>query len=392
MLTLGLMSGTSADGVDGVLVRWMSDGQPQLLAHLHHPFTQALRNEVLALNRPGGNELHRAALVANTLARAYAHVVDETLRAVGARADEVSALGAHGQTVRHQPGLHDGTGYTVQLLNGALLAELTGIDVVCDLRSRDVAAGGQGAPLVPALHHAVFAQPEHAVAVLNLGGIANLSLLPARTRVDRPVLGFDCGPGNALMDAWCEVHTGQRFDDAGSWAAGGRVIEPLLQAMLAEPFFALPPPKSTGRDLFDRPWLDAQLVGFTRHSRPAGTGTNATPSPRDVQATLAELTAQSAVQALQRSAPDTQALLVCGGGARNRHLMQRLVQLLPGVRVDTTAAHGIPVDQVEALAFAWLARAFIIGLPGNLPAVTGARGLRRLGALYPAAAVVTQKL
>lgn len=390
MLTLGLMSGTSADGVDGALVRWMPDGQTQLLSHVHHPFSQALRSEVLALNRPGANELHRAALVANALAHAYARVVDAVLHAAGCRAEAVSALGAHGQTVRHQPGLHDGTGYTVQLLNGALLAELTGIDVVCDLRSRDVAAGGQGAPLVPALHQAVFARPRYAVAVLNLGGIANLSLLPPRDAVDQPVLGFDCGPGNALMDAWCEAHTGQRFDEAGRWAAGGQVIEPLLEAMMAEPFFALPPPKSTGRDLFDRPWLDRQLARLARQSDQPGTLRPGSTSSQDVQATLAELTARAAAQALQRHAARASELLVCGGGAHNRHLMQRLAALLPGVRVAETAERGIPVDQVEALAFAWLARAFIEGRPGNLPAVTGARGPRRLGALYPAGGKASQ--
>lgn len=381
MLTLGLMSGTSADGVDGVLVRWTDAAQPSLLAHVHEPFPAALRADVLALNCPGDNELHRSALVANALARVYAQVVEAVLHAGGCHADDITALGAHGQTVRHQPGLHDGIGYTVQLLNGSLLAELTGIDVVCDLRSRDVAAGGQGAPLVPALHQAVFARADQAVAVLNLGGIANLSLLPAMQAADEPVLGFDCGPGNALLDTWCEIHTGQRFDDAGRWAASGRVIQPLLHAMMAEPFFTVTPPKSTGRDLFDRSWLEAQLAQFGQQEDSRARGT---PAPQDVQATLAELTVQTAVRDLKSYAPDTQELLVCGGGARNGHLMRRLADVLPDVHVQATECRGIPIDQVEALAFAWLAKAFVEGEPGNVPAVTGARGLRLLGARYPA--------
>jgi anhydro-N-acetylmuramic acid kinase len=375
VLTLGLMSGTSADGVDAVLVRWLPDDSPQLLAHAHARFEPGLRQQLLSLNQPAADELHRAALAGNALARVYAQASSTALALAGEAAWAVTALGAHGQTVRHQPGLHDGCGYTLQLLNGALLAELSGIDVVCDLRSRDVAAGGQGAPLVPALHDALFAQDDAEVAVLNIGGIANLSLLPARSAraEDRTVRGFDCGPGNALMDLWCETHTGQPFDDQGRWAAGGRPDPALLGRLLAEPFLAQEPPKSTGRDLFSRPWLDAHLSTL-----------DPVPTPQDVQATLAEFTAQAAVRALQTQAPRTQQLVVCGGGARNTHLMQRLQSHLPGIRLTDSAARGVPVDQVEALAFAWLARAFVRQQPGNLPAVTGARGLRRLGCLYPA--------
>jgi anhydro-N-acetylmuramic acid kinase len=308
------------------------------------------------------------------VAQAYAEVCTALLQGAPPHARQVRAIGAHGQTVRHRPRPADGAAYTLQLLDGALLAERTGIDVVCDLRSRDVAAGGHGAPLVPALHAALFRDARLPVAVLNLGGIANLSLLPpADAGSAAPVIGFDCGPGNALMDAWCEAHTGQRFDAGGRWAAAGAVDEALLALLLAEPFLAEPPPKSTGRDLFDRPWLQQHLAA----RGPAL-------QPRDVQATLCEYTARCAAQALLRHAPATARLLACGGGARNSHLMARLSALLPGIEVADTGRHGVPVDQVEALAFAWLARAFVRGEPGNLPSVTGARGPRRLGALYPA--------
>jgi anhydro-N-acetylmuramic acid kinase len=374
-LYIGLMSGTSADGVDGVLADWPDKGRPRVVAHVHRAFDAPLRSELLALNRAGPDELHRSAQAAHALAVAYAAVVRRLLDESGHEPGQLRAIGAHGQTVRHQPRPPSGAGYTLQLLNGALLAELCNIDVVCDLRSRDIAAGGQGAPLVPALHQALFAQDDADVAVLNVGGIANLSLLPARTAgAARQLLGFDCGPGNALMDAWCEQHTGQRFDADGRWAATGQVDPALLQALMAEPFLAADPPKSTGRDLFDGPWLAARLATLERAI-----------DERDVQATLAEFTALAASRALQRHASATRILRVCGGGARNAHLMRRLQHLLQGLTVTDTQVCGVPVDQVEALAFAWLARAFVMREAGNVPSVTGARGPRVLGALYPAA-------
>jgi anhydro-N-acetylmuramic acid kinase len=366
-LYIGLMSGTSLDGVDGVLVDFAPGGDALLrvLAHAHRPFDAALAAELLALNTPGGaNELHRAALASNAVARLYAAVVAD----LAAPAGEVAAVGAHGQTVRHRPGEFDGTGYTSQLLAPALLAELTGIDVVADLRSRDVAAGGQGAPLVPGFHRAVFGRSRRATAVLNLGGIANLTAL----RADGSTTGFDCGPANALMDLWCLRHTGARFDSDGVWAASGSVIEPLLARLRSEPFFAVAPPKSTGRDLFHADWLDSHL--------------NALPQarPEDVQATLAELTASTSADAVRQHAPDADELLLCGGGASNHHLMRRLAALLPALRVMTSDARGLPPSQVEACAFAWLARAWFEREPGSLATVTGARGGRVLGALYPA--------
>ncbi|HSQ71491.1 MAG TPA: anhydro-N-acetylmuramic acid kinase [Rubrivivax sp.] len=367
---VGLMSGTSLDGVDGVLARDdAGSGLPlKTAAHASVPMPETLRAELLALNRSGADELHRAALAANALSELYALTVARLLAAAGIASTQVSAIGAHGQTVRHRPQAFDGVGYTLQLVNGALLAERTGIAVVCDFRSRDLAAGGQGAPLVPAFHAACFARPGADIAVLNLGGIANLSLL----RASGEVLGFDCGPGNLLMDLWCRRHLGTAYDADGAWAAGGHVGAGLLERLLAEPFLALAPPKSTGRDLFDAGWLDDRLGP-------------APPSPQDVMATLAEFTARGAVDALRRHAPATHSLLVCGGGAFNSHLMTRLAQLLAGaMAVCSTGDAGLPPDQVEALAFAWLAKAHLERRSGNLPAVTGARAARVLGALYPA--------
>jgi anhydro-N-acetylmuramic acid kinase len=367
------MSGTSLDGVDGVVVDF-SEGV-QVLWHASRGFDAALRAELLALNRPeGSDELHRAALAANGLARSYAEVVNELLKATGMHASQIAAIGAHGQTVRHRPQMFDGTGYTLQLNSPALLAELSGIAVVADLRSRDVAAGGQGAPLVPAFHQGVFGRPGETVLVLNIGGIANLSVLAGDGHGDDGmVLGFDCGPGNALMDGWCQAHTGQPYDDGGQWAATGKVLPALLERLLAEPFLQQPPPKSTGRDLFHADWLDGHLADCARDA-----------SPADVQATLTEFTARACADAVQRFGRGGGELLVCGGGAFNTQLMQRIAALLPGVAVDTTAARGLPPQQVEAAAFAWLARQALLGLPGNLPAVTGARGPRILGAIHPA--------
>ncbi len=365
-LYIGLMSGTSLDGADGVLADF-SSSTPRVLLHAYQPFDTALRAELLALNSSGLDEIHRAALAGNQLARAYAGVVKQLLADTRTPAEAVEAIGAHGQTVRHRPGEFDGTGYTVQLNQPALLAELCGIDVVADFRSRDVAAGGQGAPLVPAFHRGVFGEVGRTVAVLNIGGISNLSVL----RGDGTTTGFDCGPGNALIDFWCQQHTGQPYDASGAWAAQGRVDQALLSTLLEEPFLQRTPPKSTGRDLFNPAWLSAQLRS------------QASMSPVNVQATLTEFTARACVQDVQRHASDAVRLLVCGGGALNTHLMSRIADALPDIRVASTGDHGLPPLQVEACAFAWLAHQALQRQPRNLPAVTGARGLRVLGAIYP---------
>jgi anhydro-N-acetylmuramic acid kinase len=369
-LYIGLMSGTSLDGVDGVLVR--GHGRHwQTLAHAHRPLPPPLRQALLELNSPGHDELHRSAQAAQALAVLYAAVVHALCQHEGVLPAEVRAIGAHGQTVRHRPDL----AYTWQLNQPALLAELTGIDVVADFRSRDMAAGGQGAPLVPAFHQAVFAQRAQTVVVLNVGGMANLSILSPG---DIP-LGFDCGPGNALLDMWCERQTGQAYDANGAWGATGQVHEDWLAAALAEPFFHLPPPKSTGRDLFNADWLQAWL---TRSGVAEGQVNDEV--ARDVQATLCELTARSASLAVQLHAGEASELVVCGGGALNGDLMRRLAQHLPGMKVSRSEAHGLGVMEVEAAAFAWLAWTHLQRLAGNVPEVTGARGPRVLGALYPA--------
>jgi anhydro-N-acetylmuramic acid kinase len=379
---IGLMSGTSLDGVDGVLVDFAEPGTRVLASH-GLPLPTALRGELLALNQTGPDELHRAAVAAHQLVQLYAEVVSALLKQSGQPADTVVAIGAHGQTVRHHPPgaqvraqtvqAHNPAfpPYTLQLNQPALLAELTGITVVADFRSRDMAAGGQGAPLVPAFHRQVFGQTGHSVAVVNIGGIANITALPA----NGPVLGLDTGPGNVLLDLWCARHTGQPYDDGGAWAAQGQVQPALLQRLLDEPYFAKRGIKSTGRDLFHADWLAHRLQGFDH--LPAV----------DVQATLVQLTARSIADNtnhLPWGETPMREVLVCGGGAYNRTLMAALKHLLPHCTVQTTAAQGWPVSLVEAAAFAWLARQTMEGMPGNLPEVTGAQGPRILGAVYPA--------
>jgi len=369
-LYIGLMSGTSLDGVDAVLVSAEADGSVQALAHEYQPFGAELRAELLALNSPGDNELQRAALAGNAVARAYAQVCRALLNAQRRVPQDIRALGAHGQTVRHRPGEFDGTGFTLQVLNASLLAELTGIAVVHDLRSRDLAVGGQGAPLVPAFHRAALAQPGEDVAVLNVGGISNVSLLWADGRSG----GFDCGPGNCLMDGWIHQHQGASYDAGGQWAAQGQVHAGLLAALLAEPYFRQAPPRSTGRDLFHLGWLDERIAAHAPQV-----------SAVDVQATLLELSARCVTDSLAAHAPGAwRELLVCGGGAFNDALLARLRALLPSMKVTTTDRRGLPPMQVEGAAFAWLAMRHVRGLPGNLPAATGGTGLRVLGSYTPA--------
>ncbi|MEJ7928643.1 anhydro-N-acetylmuramic acid kinase [Ramlibacter sp. AN1015] len=364
----GLMSGTSLDGVDGVLADF-ADGAIHVHAYASRDMPSALRSELLALNASGSDELHRAALAANALMEVYAGVVLDLLQRAGLRAAQVRAIGAHGQTVRHRPQEFDGTGYTIQLAQPALLAERTGIAVAADFRSRDVAAGGQGAPLAPFFHRAWLNRPGRTVGVLNIGGISNLTVLEP----DGVLLGFDCGPGNALLDHWCLRHRGHAFDAEGTWAAQGCVRDDLLAALLAEPYFMRPPPKSTGRDLFHPLWLQERLAAAAPDA-----------APIDVQATLAELTARCCADAVRRQAPRLPELVVCGGGAYNLHLLRRLSALLPNTEVVASADRGLPPLQVEAAAFAWLASRLVEHVPLDLTSTTGARGARVLGCLYPA--------
>jgi anhydro-N-acetylmuramic acid kinase len=354
------MSGTSLDGVDAVLVDF-SENSSRTLATFWLPYPAEIRRQAMQLQAASHDEIHQSAMLANDLARCYAAAVREVLAGAGVGAAQVAAIGCHGQTIRHQPA----AGYSIQLNNPALLAELTGIAVVADFRSRDIAAAGQGAPLVPAFHAAVFGDPQHHRVILNLGGIANLTDL----NPGQPVRGFDCGPGNLLMDAWSERHRGQRFDENGHWAAQGRVLPDLLQRLLADDFFTASPPKSCGRDEFNSDWLERRLAGDER--------------AEDVQATLLELTAVSASAAIGRWCGSPTEVFVCGGGARNDALMARLRHHLPDCRVAGTDSLGQPGDWVEAVAFAWLAWRTLRGEPGNLAAVTGARGPRILGAIYP---------
>lgn len=360
-LYVGLMSGTSLDGVDAVLVD-LSRAQPELLAKHYLPFDDALRNELLALHQPSHNELHRTQLADNQLARLYAAAVNALLNAANPSGAKIKAIGCHGQTIRHRPE----HGYTLQIGNAALLAELTGIAVVSDFRSRDIAAGGQGAPLVPAFHDKVLRHPGSHRVIVNIGGISNLTNLPPNASTS----GFDCGPGNLLIDAWCMQHLGKPYDDSGIWAASGKALPALLEKMLGEPFFALPPPKSSGRDLFNMIWLRDKLQGGEL--------------AEDVQATLLELTCRSIAQAIRQHCVGATEIYLCGGGAHNQTLHRRLAALLPGSGVQTTDVIGMDGDYLEAIAFAWLAQQTLHGKSASLPLVTGARHPCILGAIYPA--------
>jgi anhydro-N-acetylmuramic acid kinase len=364
------MSGTSLDGIDAVLAKIGPNGEATAQAAFSAPFSPELRKVLFELQSPGPNELHREKQAGNALAIAYAEAVGQLLKNENLKPADITAIGAHGQTIRHQPHLGD-MAYTHQTLNPTLLAERTGIDVIADFRSRDVAAGGHGAPLVPAFHAQQFSSNEN-LAILNIGGIANLTLLPTSGEVT----GFDCGPGNMLMDAWIAKHQGDPFDENGHWALQGKVSDALLAKMLADPFFSKVPPKSTGRDDFHLAWLQEKID--KDHHR-----------PEDIQATLLHLTAHVALDALVLYAPQTLKLIVCGGGARNNALMNLLkvkAQHLfkQALEISTSDAVGIDPQLVEGLAFAWLAWAHKEKRPANLPAVTGAKGPRILGAYYPA--------
>lgn len=360
-LYLGLISGTSADGIDVALVRFAA--HPDVIATRTFAYPEDVRARVVALAR------NVAAITLDTyghldtaIGECFADAALELLRDAGIDAREIAALGSHGQTVCHRPnGPHP---FTLQLGDPNVIAERTGIVTVADFRRADLAAGGQGAPLLPALHAAVLADAATPRAVLNLGGIANLTLLVP----GQPVLGFDTGPANCLLDAWSLRHRGTPRDEGGAWASSGRVDAALLQRLLGDSYFAAPPPKSTGREYFNLDWLDPLL--------PPGI------EPVDVQATLLQLSARSIADALRAHAPNVREVYACGGGVHNAALMAALRAGLPDAKVGTTAALGLDPDFVEAVGFAWLARARLEHAPGNLPSVTGARGPRVLGGVY----------
>ena len=370
-LFIGLMSGTSVDAVDAALIRFHRSAKGlETLSCVSVPIPSGLRQLIQTLQAPSAGELELAARVALQLAGLYAQAAQQTVAQAGLSARDITAIGAHGQTVRHRPG----QGFTLQLLNAAYLAEATGIPVVYDLRPADIAAGGQGAPLVPAFHAHVFADPTECRAIVNIGGIANISALPASPQgATAQVLGYDTGPGNTLLDQWHERHQGQRFDPGGAWAAGGTVDRALLAAMLDYPYFKRLPPKSTGRDDFNLEWLQSHLT------KRAGASGNRPLEARDVQATLSELTAITI--ALACSQTSASQVFLCGGGVYNTDLVQRITRNLPQCRVASTEQAGLHHMAVEAAAFAWLAARRVDALPGNLPSVTGASGGRVLGSV-----------
>ena len=355
------MSGTSLDGADAALVDFSSD-PPRTLAFATVPFAADLRERILKLSEPGEDRLDLAGSVSLELAELYARAVDGVLAGGGVGPDEVVAIGCHGQTVRHRPE----KGFTIQLNDPARLAELTGIDVIADFRRRDMAAGGQGAPLVPAFHEALFRHPRLSRAVVNIGGISNITWIPAAGRT----IGFDCGPGNVLLDGWTRRHLGTAFDENGAWAERGRTDPRLLQTLLSEPFLDAPPPKSTGRELFGMAWLEERLA--------------ANQEPADVQSTLTDFTAHAIVDALDRFCDRTDEIYLSGGGARNGALVSRIARLARDRPVAPTDELGVPTAHVESMAFAWLAMKFVRREPVDLTTVTGARQPRVLGALYPA--------
>lgn len=362
---VGLMSGTSADAIDAVLVDFSTS--TAIKQTLSHPYSQQTSREIRALARPGTNEIERALSLDVLLGELFAETVQKLLHLAGVAADEVAAIGSHGQTIRHRPATVNTAGFSWQVADPNIIAERTGITTIADFRRRDIAAGGQGAPLVPAFHQSVFQSAERHRVIVNIGGIANLTWLPT----EGTVVGFDTGPGNTLMDAWIQQHQQQAYDAEGAWASSGNVNQPLLGELLADPFFMLPFPKSTGPEHFNLAWLEHKIHQHLLN-------------PEDVQATLLALTTHSIAQAIATLAPSGAAdIFVCGGGSRNHALMKSLQRQLPDFSVGSTALLGVDPMWVEALAFAWLAKQTLESKTGNLAAVTGAKGARVLGGIYP---------
>lgn len=366
MYYVGLMSGTSVDGIDAALVSIPDHGPLILKATQHQTFPPAVRNAIQDLMVPGNNEIERAGDLDMQLGKLFAESVQILLRKSGVPAKDIRAIGSHGQTIRHRPrATHP---FTQQIGNPSVITEQTGITTVADFRARDMAAGGEGAPLVPAFHGWFFHKPGINRVILNIGGIANITWLPADAQGS--VLGFDTGPGNTLLDQWMMQNHGEHYDSGGEWAASGQANERLLASLLSDEYFSKAPPKSTGREYFHLAWLEQHITGKL--------------AAQDLQATLAELTSRSIVQALSFLPAKVDEIYVCGGGGHNRHLLARLQALIPNIPIATTAALGLDPDWVEAVAFAWLAHRTLAGEPGNLPSVTGANRAVILGGIYPA--------
>nr|VFJ42841.1 MAG: anhydro-N-acetylmuramic acid kinase [Candidatus Kentron sp. DK] len=387
-LFIGVLSGTSMDGVDVGLVEFGAS-RPVLVASRMHPMPRKIRERLMAVcTQTGRDTVDELAELDALLGHLFADAVLALQEQTGLRAAAIRAIGSHGQTVRHRPhganmppdgGLASGgdpagsdqarVPFTLQIADPNIIAERTGITTVADFRRRDMAAGGQGAPLTPGFHQAMFQSARADRAVVNIGGIINVTILPAG---GGRIIGFDTGPGNALLDTWAETHLGTPMDTDGHWARQGRTHAPLLARFRADPYFSLPPPKTSGREYFNRDWLDSCIADV----HPA-------PSPVDVQRTLCDLDVTTLRDAILQWAPGCREVFLCGGGARNPLLREGINAQLPGCRADTTACHGIDPDWVEAMAFAWLARQRLTGLPGNVPSVTGARHPAALGAVYP---------
>lgn len=369
MYYIGLMSGTSVDGIDAAAVSLSVGSQPVLVATHAHPIDAATRGAIQALTRDGPNEIERLGELDMALGSLFAEAANTVVKKAGLAKKDIRAIGSHGQTIRHRP--HAGHPFTLQIGNPSVIAERTGITTVADFRARDMAAGGQGAPMVPAFHHQIFHSAQQSRAIINIGGIANVTYLPADASL--PVMGFDTGPGNTLLDQWINQHHARAHDEAGQWATSGRASKELLGILLADPYFKASPPKSTGREHFNMEWLQAHLEKIP-----------ASLSAADVQATLLQLTAQTIAMAIRKFLPQTQETYVCGGGAHNRALMSALAGSMSGLAVASTDTLGLSPDWVEATAFAWLAHQTMENQPGNLPSVTGAKRAVILGGIYPA--------
>lgn len=356
-LYIGLMSGTSVDGIDAALVDF-SDQQPRLIASHYHEFNPEHRQQILALCEPGHDEINRLGEVDILLGTLFAETVNTLLNQQKIDAESIRAIGSHGQTIRHHPTRQ----FTLQIGDPNTIAAKTGITTIADFRRKDMAKGGQGAPLVPAFHHSVFAAKQNRV-IVNIGGMANITLLPGNSH---HISGFDTGPGNVLLNAWITKHLHKPYDNNGEWAASGKINPSLLKKLLSDPFFSLPAPKSTGREYFNLAWLEKQI--------------DKTMQPADVEATLVALTAESIIQAISQSLPHSE-IFVCGGGVHNPLLMQHLSKLA-NATVQSTKIAGVDPDWIEAMAFAWLAKQTLEKKPGNIPAVTGARAATILGGIY----------
>ncbi len=364
-LYIGIMSGTSLDGIDAVLADFDTT-RPTLLQALHHNFDKTLRRQLLQLTQSGSVTFAELGEIDHQLGLSYAKIVNDLLKSAAINPSDVKAVGSHGQTIFHHPTTHHPS--TLQLGDANLIAEKSAITTVADFRRRDMAAGGQGAPLASAFHNALLQNDKRETGVVNIGGIANLSILPTDQR--RPVTGFDSGPGNLLLDGWIQLNRGCQYDEKGAWGATGRVVPALLEQLLSDPYFAAAPPKSSGRERFNLEWLQQQLSGTERSE--------------DVQATLHEFTARTISDALQQHSTSIEELIVCGGGSFNHYLLERIARHLPGIEISSTTKFGIDPQHIEAMAFAWLAKETLAGRVGNIPEVTGADRAVILGAIYPA--------